>query len=149
MNWCHYRFRSVWKLPAPPDTVYAALAEPDTYPRWWPQVRRAVRLDQHRGVARLRSFLPYDILVTVTEGRSDPHARVLEAALDGDLEGWLRWTVTADGVDGARARYDQEVEVRQPLMRGLALPGRPFFVANHALMMRAGRRGLAAHLRGA
>ena len=54
--------------------------------------------------------------------------------------------------DGARQPapgplYEQEVEVRKPLMRRLALPCRPVFLANHAAMMRGGRRGLAAYLR--
>ncbi len=38
--------------------------------------------------------------------------------------------------------------MRKPLLRRLAVPGRPLFRANHRLMMRAGRRGLAAHLDG-
>lgn len=66
--------------------------------------------------------------------------------MTGDLDGWARWTLTpADS--GTLAHYDQEVDVTKPLMRLLAVPGRPLFRANHALMMRAGRRGLAAHLR--
>lgn len=70
---------------------------------------------------------------------------MIEATLSGDLDGWIRWTVGPhDG--GSRAVYEQEVEVRRRLMRLLAVPGRPVFRANHALMMRAGRRGLAARL---
>lgn len=63
----------------------------------------------------------------------------------GDLEGWARWTLTADGPD-TLVRYDQTVDVRKPLLRWPAVPWRPFFRANHALMMRSGRRGLLAHL---
>ncbi|MFV0130822.1 SRPBCC family protein [Streptomyces sp. HMX112] len=148
MNWNHYRFRSVWDLPAPPDTVYAVLARPEEYPSWWPQVRRTVLLDERTGVVRIRSVLPYDIVVTLAERRRDPAARVLETTLDGDLRGWARWTVTGHGTGGARALYEQEVEVRRPLMRRLAVPGRPAFLVNHRLMMRAGRRGLAAGLAG-
>ncbi|OKJ96856.1 polyketide cyclase [Streptomyces sp. CB03234] len=146
MNWCHYRFRSVWDLPAPPDTVYTVLERPDDYPRWWPQVREVTRLDERSGTARFRSFLPYDIVVTLTERRRDPVARVLETALAGDLEGWARWTLTSPAGGRTRALYEQEVDVQRPLMRRLALPGRPLFLANHALMMRAGRRGLTAHV---
>ncbi|MFE7032284.1 SRPBCC family protein [Streptomyces sp. NPDC057621] len=151
MDWTHYRFRSLWILAAPPDDVYAALADPERYPRWWPQVREVTRVDESKGVIRIRSVLPYDLVLTAREVRRDRAAGVLEIAMTGDMDGWARWTVTADGTDdgpGTRAQYDQEVHVTKPLLRRFAVPGRPVFRANHALMMRAGRRGLAAHLRG-
>ncbi|WP_369239381.1 SRPBCC family protein [Streptomyces sp. R21] len=146
MDWSRYRFRSLWVLPAPPADVYAALEQADDYPRWWPQVREVRRIDDRSGDVRIRSLLPYDITFTAREVRRDPAAGVLEIAMTGDLDGWARWTVTADG-PVTHARYDQEVEVTKPLMRRLAVPGRPVFRANHALMMRAGRRGLRAYLR--
>lgn len=145
MDWSHYRFRSRWTLPAPPAAVYDALERAEDYPRWWPQVREVNRLDDSSGVVRIRSLLPYDLTFTAREVRRDPAAGVLEIAMSGDLEGWARWTITPDGT-GSLARYDQVVEVRKPLMRKLAVPGRPVFRANHWLMMRAGRRGLAAYL---
>ncbi|MFH8795287.1 SRPBCC family protein [Streptomyces sp. NPDC017941] len=146
MDWCHYRFRSVWNLPAGPAAVYGVLERAEDYARWWPQVREVATLGGHDGTARLRSLLPYDLVITATERHRDPGRGVLEISMTGDLEGWARWTVAAaDG--GSRATYDQEVDVRKPLMRRLAVPGRPLFLLNHALMMRAGRRGLAAYLR--
>ncbi|WP_306335909.1 SRPBCC family protein [Streptomyces sp. KL118A] len=145
MDWCHYRFRSVWDLPAAPADVFAALERAEDYPLWWPQVREVNPVDDRSGVVRFRSFLPYDLVVTARERRNDPVAGVLEIAMTGDLDGWARWTVTALPA-GTRARYDQEVDVRRPLMRRLAVPGRPLFRLNHALMMRAGRRGLTARL---
>ncbi|MEV5980529.1 SRPBCC family protein [Streptomyces sp. NPDC052114] len=145
MDWCRYRFRSVWDLPGAPADVYAVLERVEDYPLWWPQVREVTPVDDRSGVARFRSFLPYELVVTARERRRDPAAGVLEVAMTGDLDGWARWTL-APGPVGTRARYDQEVEVRRPLMRRLAVPGRPVFRLNHALMMRAGRRGLTAHL---
>ncbi|MFD5100644.1 SRPBCC family protein [Streptomyces albidochromogenes] len=146
MNWSHYRFRSVWDLPAPPGAVYTALEQVDAYPRWWPQVRGVTRLDESTGVVRVRSFLPYELVVTVREKRRAPEAGVLEVAMSGDMDGWARWTVRPRGADGTRAVYEQEVEVRKALVRRLAVPGRPLLIANHALMMRGGRRALAAAL---
>ncbi|MGP2436408.1 SRPBCC family protein [Streptomyces sp. JW3] len=145
MDWNHYRFRSRWALPAPVTDVYRALERIEDYPRWWPQVREVTRLDDTSGTIRIRSLLPYDLTQVMREGRRDPEAGVLEVRLSGDIEGWARWTVTPDGA-GAVARYDQEVDVRKPLLRRLAVPGRALFRANHTLMMRAGRRGLAARL---
>ncbi|WP_392969578.1 SRPBCC family protein [Streptomyces sp. LN245] len=145
MDWTHYRFHTVWELPAPPADVYTVLEQAETYPRWWPQVREVTPVDEHSAVIRIRSVLPYDITITAREARRDPAAGVLEMEMSGDLDGWARWTLDAAG-PGTRARYDQNVHVTTPLLRRLAVPGRPFFRANHALMMRAGRRGLKAHL---
>ncbi|MFJ4871762.1 SRPBCC family protein [Streptomyces sp. NPDC088757] len=146
MDWYRYRFRCVWRLAAPPDRVYAVLERAEDYPRWWPQVREVIPHDETSGTARFRSLLPYDLVVAVRALRRDPAARVLEVGLGGDLEGRARWTLAPEGT-GTRVLYEQEVEVRARLLRVLAVPGRPVFRANHALMMRGGRRGLAAHLR--
>jgi hypothetical protein len=103
------------------------------------------RIDDTTGVIRVRSLLPYDVTFTARQVRRDPAAGVLEIAMSGDIDGWARWTVTADGA-GSTARYDQVVDVNKPLLRWLAVPGRPVFRANHWLMMRAGRRGLVGYL---
>ncbi|NEB78734.1 polyketide cyclase [Streptomyces sp. SID14478] len=148
MHWStrhHYTFRSVWDLSAPPAAVYGVLERAGEYPTWWPQVRSVTPLDDISGVAVFRSFLPYELTVTATEKRRDPAGGVLEIAMSGDLDGWARWTLSARA-GGTRAVYEQQVEVRRPLMRRFALPGRPVFLANHAWMMRGGRRGLEALL---
>ncbi|MER5280364.1 SRPBCC family protein [Streptomyces sp. NPDC002809] len=145
MDWSHYRFVSVWDLPAPPGTVYAHLERVERYPQWWPQVREVTSVDGAPGTARIRSLLPYDLVLTMRAHHRDVTAGVLEVTLTGDLEGWARWTVVPHGA-GSRATYEQEVVVRRLFMRVLAVPGRAVFRANHALMMRAGRRGLAARL---
>ncbi|MEU6842486.1 SRPBCC family protein [Streptomyces sp. NPDC046716] len=147
MDWNRYRFRSVWLLPAPPAAVFAVLEKADEYPAWWPQVRSVTPLNDISGVAVFRSFLPYELTVVARERRHDPAGGVLEIGLSGDLDGWARWTLRARPFGGTRAVYEQEVEVRRPLMRRFAVPGRPVFLANHAWMMRGGRRGLTALLR--
>jgi uncharacterized protein YndB with AHSA1/START domain len=145
MDWNRFHFRTQWPLPAKPAAVYAALEQAEEYPRWWPQVREVRRLDDTSGLITIRAVLPYDLVFTAREVRRDPAAGVLEIAMSGDLDGWARWTITADG-DGSLARYEQVTEVTKPLLRRLAVPGRLVFRANHRLMMRAGRRGLVAHL---
>ncbi|MFF3939624.1 SRPBCC family protein [Streptomyces phaeofaciens] len=145
MDWTRYRFLSLWALPAPPAAVYTALERAEDYPRWWRQVREVRRIDDTTGVIRIRSLLPYDMTFTAHEVRRDPVAGVLEIRMSGDIDGWARWTLTAGG-PGTLARYEQVVDVNKPLLRRFAVPGRPVFRANHRLMMRAGRRGLAGYL---
>ncbi len=147
MDWSHYRFRSLWVLPAPPAAVYDLLEQAEDYPRWWPQVREVTKLSDTTGVITIRSVLPYDMVFTAREVRRDPAAGVLEIAMSGDIDGWARWTVTPHA-DGSLARYDQVVDVNKPLLRRFAVPGRLVFRANHRLMMRAGRRGMRKYLAG-
>ncbi|CAM5231743.1 Coenzyme Q-binding protein COQ10 START domain-containing protein OS=Streptomyces violarus OX=67380 GN=FHS41_006230 PE=4 SV=1 [Streptomyces violarus] len=146
MDWNHYRFRTLWTLPAPPAPVYEALERAEDSPVVAPGAGGDPARRHHRGWSRIRSVLPYDMTFTAREVRRKPEAGVLEIALSGDMEGWARWTVTPDGT-GTRVRYDQVVDVRKPLLRRLAVPCRPAFRANHRLMMRTGARGLARHLR--
>ncbi|WP_329130137.1 SRPBCC family protein [Streptomyces sp. NBC_01476] len=149
-RWSHYRFRSVWELAADPDTVYGVLERPDRYPDWWPQVREVARTDDSSGTLRFRSVLPYDLVVTARATVQDPGRRVLEVAMAGDLEGTVRWTVLPAAPElppgGTHLVFEQDVVVCKPLMRLFALPCRPLFIANHALMMRGGRTGLLARL---
>ncbi|WP_436989333.1 SRPBCC family protein [Streptomyces sp. enrichment culture] len=154
----HYRFRSVWDLDTPPGDVYAVLERAGEYPEWWPQVREVVWRgdgggggERAAGSARIRSLLPYDLRITARLTLRDPAARALAIEMDGDLEGWARWRLAPRGgphgpATGTRAVFEQEVEARRPLLRLLALPGRPLFEANHALMMRAGHHGLRRRL---
>jgi hypothetical protein len=157
MDWNHYRFRCSWGLEAEPEAVYAVLERLEAYPEWWPQIREVRRTGETTGVLRMRSLLPYDLTVTVHSARQDADAGVLQVAMAGDLEGWARWTVRPAGSRGgtraggraALVEYAQEVDVTKPLMRALAVPCRPLFRANHALMMRSCRAGLRVRLGGA
>jgi hypothetical protein len=136
------------RLDAEADAVFRVLERPDRYPQF-----REVRQTGDTGaVLRFRSVLPYDLTVTARSTRHDTGDGVLEVAVTGDLEGWVRWTVRAggsaeaggDGDRGTRLLFGQDVVVRKALMRVFAVPCRPIFRVNHALMMRGGRLGLLA-----
>lgn len=142
-----YRFRSSWHVPAPPAESFRVLEELADYPAWWPEVRSAERVDDDTFRIRVRSVLPYDLLITTTRVRADEPAGVLEARLTGDLTGSTRWLVSGqDG--GARLVFEEDVVANKALLRRLGLVARPAFRANHALMMRSGQRGLLAYLAG-
>ena len=138
-------FRSTWRLLAPADTVYAALADVEQYPTWWPQVRGGRRIDDASGEIVCRSLLPYDLTFVATRVIEDSAARVLRATLHGDLNGTSEWTIT--GADGhATAIFDEDVEVGSGILRAAGFLGRPALRFNHDLMMRSGERGLRRHL---
>ncbi|KOX21993.1 MULTISPECIES: hypothetical protein [unclassified Streptomyces] len=62
---CRYRFRRVRRLAAPPDTVHAVPERAEDHPGRWPRAREGFPRDATSGTARLRSVLPYDLVVTV------------------------------------------------------------------------------------
>ncbi|MFF7991166.1 SRPBCC family protein [Kitasatospora xanthocidica] len=143
-----YRFRVVWRLAAPARAVYAALEDVRSYPLWWPEIREVRPTGDETGEVVVRALLPYRLVIGLETRRRDPVAGVLEVAMHGDLHGWSRFTVTPDdgGGAGSRVLFEEDTRPGKPLLRRLALPLHPVFRANHAVMMRRGRLGLAAHL---
>jgi hypothetical protein len=142
-----YEFSSTWHLSAAPDDVYAVLERVPDYPLWWPQVRSVAPVGDLTFALVCRSSLPYDLRFTTTQAVRDPETRVLEASMEGDLEGFSRWTIAA-GPHGTSATFDEEVVATKPLLRRLELVARPAFKANHTKMMRDGERGLGTYLAG-
>lgn len=136
-----YRFRAVWRVPAPPPVVLDALHELDAWSLWWPEIRDSLRIDDDRAIVRIRSVLPYDLHLMLARRRDT--STLLEAGIEGDLRGFARFRLRAGGPGATRLRFEQEVEVRKPLMRALAPLARPVFRWNHEAMMRSGERGLA------
>jgi ribosome-associated toxin RatA of RatAB toxin-antitoxin module len=139
-------FRSQWRLPARPRGVYDVLADVETYPRWWPQVRKARRLDDLSGELTCRSLLPYDLVFRMRQEVRDPDGLVLRAHMDGDLTGTTQWTITPDGTDASIAVFDEDVSVGSGLLHTAGRLFRPALKFNHDLMMRAGEKGLRKHL---
>jgi ribosome-associated toxin RatA of RatAB toxin-antitoxin module len=138
-------FRSTWTVPATPQRVYDVLADVESYPQWWPQVRRARRLGESSGELTCRSLLPYDLVFVMHQELEDPDSLVLRARMTGDLNGTSQWTIAPDG-DGARAIFDEDVSVGSGLLRAAGRLFRPALKFNHDRMMRAGEKGLRAHL---
>lgn len=136
-----YRFENRWCLPADRDELFDVLADVGTYPSWWPQVRAVARLDEDTAHVVARSLLPYSLDLVLTRAVEDRAAGVLEARITGQLDGWSRWTLKSV-TRGTALRYEQEVTTPGALMAAASRVARPALVANHAWMMRGGRRGL-------
>jgi hypothetical protein len=135
-----YSFRSTWTVDLDPDRAYAVLRSIGDYERWWPEIKEIHRIDERRVDIRARSLLPYDLWF-VGEPREDPQRRELTLTMTGDLEGFSRFTIEPDG-RGSRLLFEEQVVANKALLRRMALFARPFFVANHWVMMRRGQAGL-------
>jgi len=142
-----YVFQSVWHVSASPDDVYRALERLADYPLWWPEIRDVRPLGDQTFRLTCRSALPYELCFTSQSTVRDPEARVLEARMTGDLEGFSRWTIGVHPT-GTSATFDEEVVAQKPLLRRLEPIARPAFKVNHSRMMRNGERGLRTYLAG-
>lgn len=152
-----FRFVDLWRISASPVAVYSALADVQAYPRWWPQIRSVQRLTATSGELTCRSVLPYVLHLTVRRDLEDRGESRLRVLLSGDLVGWSAWRVIAEPDTGSaagepsepsgrcRALFAQEVTAPGIPGGGSALL-RPILDWNHAMMMRAGERGLRKHL---
>ncbi|MEO6144249.1 MAG: SRPBCC family protein [Dermatophilaceae bacterium] len=140
-----YRFDNLWKLRAPREQVYAALAGVEDYERWWPQIREVHRIDADSGRVRIRSLLPYTLDLVLARSIQDEHGGVLRVDIAGDLQGWCAWKLTPEGA-GTRAQFTQEVQVTVPMLQRAPFAIRPLLRGNHAHMMRSGERGLRKYL---
>ena len=138
-------FHHEWVLDAPRDAVVAALADIEGYPRWWPQIRSLERIDETSGRGQIRSALPLTLHLVLTREIEDREGGHLRVRLDGDLEGWAEWTIAGDPQGACRATFDQDVRVAARWSRAATLSP-AVLRANHAWMMRQGRRGLAREI---
>jgi hypothetical protein len=143
----HYRFTSTWRVDASPHEAFEVLRNLMDYPAWWPEVRQMWELEDGVVQARCRSLLPYELWFTMRRTREDRDALVLEAAMEGDLEGFSRWTISPSG-SGSRLLFEEEVTTHKKVLNRLAWIARPAFKANHTLVMRHGESGLRTYLPG-
>jgi uncharacterized protein YndB with AHSA1/START domain len=146
-NLNHYHFRTVWHLRFLPEEVFRVLADLESYPRWWPGMRRVRRLDETTFDTEVRSVLPFSLVFRTITARQDERTGLLQADLRGDLEGFSRWTITAEE-GGCQAVFEEDVIATKLLLRILAPIARPVFRWNHGLLMNRGERGLPVFLAG-
>jgi hypothetical protein len=129
--------------------VFDALVDLSNYPAWWPDIRDVTQLDDDTAEVTCRSVLPYVLTFRLHRAEQDSNRRRMRVDMTGDLEGYVLGVVAEHRTAGALLAISQRVVVTKPLLRVLAPVGRPFFRANHALMMRRGQRGFRAYLAGA
>lgn len=142
---------SEWHVAAPPEAVWAVLNAPETWPLWWPEIRRVQMLkvggrDDEGAVRRTwwTSRLPYGFVIDFTTRAAEkPLLLVVEAV--GDLVGMGRWELAPIPV-GTCVRYSWQVFPQKVWMRWLGPLLAPVFRWNHHAVMRDGAMGMARQL---
>ena len=146
-----YQFVTNWRLEAPIEDVWAAIADSLRWPEWWPGVTSVVDITPGRadgiGLVRrytFRSVLPYNLVFDVRTTRVEAPT-ALDGEASGELVGTGRWLLRSRN-QATLVRYIWEVDTAKRWMNALAPLLRPLFVWNHHAIMRAGEAGLRRHL---
>ena len=147
----HFDLVSHWHIAAPVERVWAALADPESWPVWWPYVRsvRTLRQGDADGLGSVRRIewatrLPYKIVIEV-EAVESLRLERLRGRSGGQLRGQGIWLLRPE--HGCTAvTYLWRVELGKRWMRWLAPMLAPLFRWNHDAVMRAGGIGLARYL---
>lgn len=147
----HFDLVSHWRLAAPVERVWAALADPESWPLWWPCVRsvQLVRAGGPDGLGSVRRFkwatrLPYDIDIEI-ESVESLRLQRLRGRSSGQLQGEGIWLLRSEGAS-TDVTYVWRVSLGKSWMRWTAPLLAPLFRWNHASVMRAGGVGLARYL---
>lgn len=137
-----YGFGGSWHVGAPLPEVRDTIVDLEHYPEWWPQVRAVASLGPDDAWVVCRSALPYSLnLVLHAVSRE---GTVLEVAVTGDLDGFVRWRLADEG-SGTRMDLEQQVTVSGLL--GVASQAlRPVLRWNHHRMMTGCVMGLRKRL---
>jgi uncharacterized protein YndB with AHSA1/START domain len=140
-----------WRIPAPREAVFAAIAEPADWPGWWPGVVSTREDDPgdengigRRGEIVWRAPFGYKVRFEMTAQRIEPPS-LLEASAVGDLTGAGTWRFTESG-DATHVEFAWRVDADKPLMRAAAPLVRRILVWNHDRLMRVGEEALTKHL---
>jgi hypothetical protein len=137
-----YTFGGSWHVAAAMADVRATIVDLEHYPEWWPQVRAVASLGPDDAWVVCRSTLPYSLeLVLHAVSRE---GSVLEVAVSGDLDGYVRWRLAEEG-GGTRMDLEQEVTV-SGLLGAASYALRPVLRWNHRRMITGCITGLAERL---
>jgi quercetin dioxygenase-like cupin family protein/uncharacterized protein YndB with AHSA1/START domain len=141
-----YEFVDEWDVAAPPEAVFAALADASSYPEWWRPVYLEAHADGpaavgHRSTQRFTGRLPYRLSTQTTTVRHEPPT-LLQGDVEGDLRGRGTWTLTMLADGGTHVRFDWHVFADRPLLRVLTPLLRPAFRWNHTWAIARAQDGL-------
>jgi uncharacterized protein YndB with AHSA1/START domain/mannose-6-phosphate isomerase-like protein (cupin superfamily) len=145
-----YVFVDEWDVAAPRESVFTAISDARSYPRWWRPVYIDVEADGEPEVGKesrqhFKGRLPYHLRTRSRITRLE-HPHVIAAEVDGDLRGYGEWTLT-ETATGTHVRFDWRVHADRALLRILTPVLRPAFRWNHAWAIARAQEGLEPYAR--
>lgn len=134
-----FRFDRTWVCRVTPAELFSAVSRNERFTDWWSWLRRC-DVDGVRAGADatcvIRAPLPYTLRFVVRIDRVEPDA-LIETSVRGDLVGPARLEIALHS-EGCRARLVWSLELRDPVLRRLAVLGRPAMVWAHDRVVEVG-----------
>ena len=127
-----FRTDRAWRFAVAPRELWAALADTESYGRWWPWLEGfegPPLAEGSRTECVIRPPLPYSVRVTLEAVEVVPGSLVV-AKVSGDLLGDARLEV-GPGEGGSVLRLAWEVDVGRPLLEVLDRVARPVLQWGH------------------
>ncbi|HEX4778161.1 MAG TPA: SRPBCC family protein [Acidimicrobiia bacterium] len=128
-----FMFDRTWTFDVPPADLWSVMSRTDDFPRWWSWLRRCETDGLVPGAlarCEVQAPLPYVLRFDVRVDRLE-EGQLVETTVTGDLAGPARLEIdSADGA-GSNARLAWALDVRAPLLRGLAAVARPAMLWAH------------------
>jgi uncharacterized protein YndB with AHSA1/START domain len=145
-----YVFVDEWEVAAPPEAVFAAIADARTYPDWWRPVYLDVDADGPAALGKesrqhFKGRLPYHVR-TRSRVVALEAPRTVTAEVDGDLRGRGTWTLTPTST-GTNVRFDWQVHADRRLLKALTPVLRPVLRWNHNWAIARAMEGLEPYAR--
>jgi hypothetical protein len=147
-----YHLLTIWRIEAPLEKVYAAIADSLRWPDWWPSVRKVEQTadGEADGIDSVRRYawegrLPYRVVFEVRATRIEKLVAI-EGTARGDLDGVGRWKFSRQGKLSV-VHYEWHVRSKRWWMNLVAPVARSIFIRNHAQIMEQGGRALARLLK--
>ncbi len=145
-----YVFADEWDVAAPPEAVFAAIADARTYPEWWRPVYLDVDADGPAELGKesrqhFKGRLPYHLHTRSRVVALDA-PRMVSADVDGDLRGRGTWTLTPTAT-GTHVRFDWQVHADRRLLKALTPVLRPVLRWNHNWAIARAMEGLEPYAR--
>ncbi len=144
-----FRFRSVWRVPAPLEIIWNDVGQVTKYPTWWPGIKRVDLLSGQELPIMVGTKAAYEVrspLYTLryqTEVIEFETGKYILATAEGDLKGTGRWSFQEKS-DQTEATFDWEVAVTPRFLHSIShIPGvAPIMRYFHNQLMDAGEKGL-------
>jgi len=122
-----FPFDRTWALAAPRSAVWSLMERTDAYQSWWPWLRR-FELDTlapgAEGACVIRSPLGYALTFVLHIDRVEP-AHAISARVHGDLDGPAALELVDAPGATTELRMHFALELRQSVLRPLAIVARP------------------------